>query len=188
MLSLTHSNVRKVLNEIEDIVGLPGRADKVVSIMDEPANLLPAFEALTVLEGIAENAKRAWNRQVGGRRPGTRRAGDNLVSGRHGARCEQGEDELFLLAALGASHGLCACCCSRRNVKAAKLDLSVMFKYLERVAQVGGRWGCGKQNIFGRGKCPHCWMKHAGLTSHYHRGPRLTLPLPLARPSRPRRS
>ena len=72
VLSLTHSNVRKVLNEIEDIVGLPGRADKVVSIMDDPANLLPAFEALTVLEGIAENAKRAWNRRAAGAGCGVR--------------------------------------------------------------------------------------------------------------------
>ena len=62
VLSLTHANLHKVLAELEDIVVLPSRADMVLGLMDDPANLLPVFEALTVLEGTAENAKQAWNR------------------------------------------------------------------------------------------------------------------------------
>lgn len=62
VLSMTHANLQKVLAEIEDIVVLPSRADMVLGLMDDPANLLPVFEALTVLEGTAESAKQAWNR------------------------------------------------------------------------------------------------------------------------------
>lgn len=62
VLSLTHANISKVLAEIGDIVDLPSRAEMVLSLLDDPANILPAFEALTVLEGTAENAKAAWNR------------------------------------------------------------------------------------------------------------------------------
>ena len=87
-LSQTHANLQKVLAEIEDIVVLPSRADMVLvrengpdriykfipvglmacmpcglqELLDDPVNILPAFEALTVLEGTAENAKAAWNR------------------------------------------------------------------------------------------------------------------------------
>lgn len=31
----------------------------------DTSNILPAYEALTVLEGIAENAQAAWRRWVG---------------------------------------------------------------------------------------------------------------------------
>jgi exocyst complex component 3 len=62
VLSLTHSNIHKVLSELEDIVVLPSRAEMVLGLLEDPANILPAFEALTVLEGTAENAKAAWNR------------------------------------------------------------------------------------------------------------------------------
>mmetsp|Transcript_30706 Transcript_30706/g.68015 ORF Transcript_30706/g.68015 Transcript_30706/m.68015 type:complete len:793 (+) Transcript_30706:137-2515(+) len=64
VLSLTHSNIQKVLSEIEDIVVLPKRAKMVLKLLEDPANLLSAFEALTVLEGTAENAKAAWNRNI----------------------------------------------------------------------------------------------------------------------------
>ena len=62
VLSLTHANLQKVLAELEDIVVLPSRADMVLGLLEDPVNILPAFEALTVLEGTAENAKQAWNR------------------------------------------------------------------------------------------------------------------------------
>ncbi|GAX84704.1 hypothetical protein CEUSTIGMA_g12126.t1 [Chlamydomonas eustigma] len=64
VLSLTHANLQKVLSELEDIVVLPSRAEMVLGLLDDPVNILPAFEALTVLEGTAENAKQAWNRNV----------------------------------------------------------------------------------------------------------------------------
>lgn len=32
--------------------------------MEDTTNILPAYEALTVLEGVAENAKAAWKRCV----------------------------------------------------------------------------------------------------------------------------
>ena len=64
VLSIANSNMKKVLAEIEDIVVLPSRADMVLNLLDDPAYILPAFEALTVLEGTAENAKAAWERNI----------------------------------------------------------------------------------------------------------------------------
>ncbi|MEW5314341.1 MAG: hypothetical protein WDW38_005849 [Sanguina aurantia] len=62
-LALTHGNVQKVLSEIEDIIDLPARADMCSDMLKaDDANLVPAFEALTVLEGISDNAMRAWTR------------------------------------------------------------------------------------------------------------------------------
>ncbi|MEW5306963.1 MAG: hypothetical protein WDW36_009390 [Sanguina aurantia] len=62
-LALTHGNVQKVLSEIEDIIDLPARADMCSDMLRaDGANLVPAFEALTVLEGISNNAMRAWVR------------------------------------------------------------------------------------------------------------------------------
>lgn len=52
----------QVLNEIRDIIDLPDRAEMVLGLLEKPDNLLPAFEALTVLEATAENAKAAWAR------------------------------------------------------------------------------------------------------------------------------
>ena len=43
---------------------LPTRAEMVLGLLEDPANMLPAFEALTVLEGTAKNAKMAWKRHV----------------------------------------------------------------------------------------------------------------------------
>ncbi|GLC43723.1 hypothetical protein PLESTM_001508500 [Pleodorina starrii] len=63
LLATTHSNVRKVLSEIEDIVDLPYRADRCWEMLQaDEANLVPAFEALVLLTGTAENAKQAWQR------------------------------------------------------------------------------------------------------------------------------
>ncbi|GFR49228.1 hypothetical protein Agub_g11227 [Astrephomene gubernaculifera] len=63
LLSTTHGNIKKVLSEIEDIVDLPYRADRCWELLqaDEGA-LVPAFEALLLLTGTAENAKQAWQR------------------------------------------------------------------------------------------------------------------------------
>ncbi|KAL6761343.1 component of the exocyst complex [Haematococcus lacustris] len=64
VLSQTHANLQKVLAEIKDIIDLPDRAEVVLGLLDDPANILPAYEALTVLEGTADNAREAWNRNV----------------------------------------------------------------------------------------------------------------------------
>jgi len=65
LLSQTHANLTKVLAETKDIIDLPDRAETVMELMEaDTANILPAYEALTVLEGIAENAKAAWKRNV----------------------------------------------------------------------------------------------------------------------------
>ncbi|KAJ9533070.1 hypothetical protein QJQ45_018170 [Haematococcus lacustris] len=61
VLSQTHANLQKVLAEIKDIIDLPDRAEVVLGLLDDPANILPAYEALTVLEGTADNAREAWN-------------------------------------------------------------------------------------------------------------------------------
>ncbi|GIM13234.1 hypothetical protein Vretimale_16400 [Volvox reticuliferus] len=63
LLATTHGNVKKVLSEIEDIVDLPYRADRCWEMLEaDEANLVPAFEALVLLTGTAENAKLAWQR------------------------------------------------------------------------------------------------------------------------------
>ncbi len=55
----------QVLSEIEDIVDLPYRADRCWEMLEaDEANLVPAFEALVLLTGTAENAKQAWQRSV----------------------------------------------------------------------------------------------------------------------------
>lgn len=54
--------LNQVLAEINDIIDLPHRAEMVLEMLADPANTLPAFEALTVMEGTAENAKAAWRR------------------------------------------------------------------------------------------------------------------------------
>ncbi|EFJ41029.1 hypothetical protein VOLCADRAFT_119802, partial [Volvox carteri f. nagariensis] len=55
----------QVLSEIEDIVDLPYRADRCWEMLEaDEANLVPAFEALVLLTGTAENAKQAWQRCV----------------------------------------------------------------------------------------------------------------------------
>ena len=55
----------QVLSEIEDIVDLPYRADRCWEMLEaDDANLVPAFEALVLLIGTAENAKQAWQRWV----------------------------------------------------------------------------------------------------------------------------
>ncbi|GIM13235.1 hypothetical protein Vretimale_16400, partial [Volvox reticuliferus] len=65
LLATTHGNVKKVLSEIEDIVDLPYRADRCWEMLEaDEANLVPAFEALVLLTGTAENAKLAWQRYV----------------------------------------------------------------------------------------------------------------------------
>ncbi len=49
---------------MEWLTPVPPRAEMALELLDDPANILPAFEALTVLEGTGENAKQAWNRCV----------------------------------------------------------------------------------------------------------------------------
>lgn len=63
LLSTTHTNVNKVLSEIEDIVDLPFRAQRCAELLGaDDAHLVPAFEALVLLAGTAEAAKQAWRR------------------------------------------------------------------------------------------------------------------------------
>ncbi|KAG2492926.1 hypothetical protein HYH03_008836 [Edaphochlamys debaryana] len=60
LLALTHGNMKRVLSEIDDIIDLPYRAERCWELlMEDDANLVPAFEALTLLTGTAENAKQA---------------------------------------------------------------------------------------------------------------------------------
>jgi hypothetical protein len=54
-----------VLEELEDIIDLPTRAAAVEDLLAEgDGALVPAFEGLTVLEGTANNVKKAWSRCV----------------------------------------------------------------------------------------------------------------------------
>ena len=53
----------QVLEELEDIIDLPTRAAAVEDLLAEgDGALVPAFEGLTVLEGTANNVKKAWSR------------------------------------------------------------------------------------------------------------------------------
>lgn len=51
-----------MLEELEDIIDLPSRAVIVEELLQDDANLVRAFEGLTMLEGTGNNVKEAWRR------------------------------------------------------------------------------------------------------------------------------
>eukprot|EP00877_Chromochloris_zofingiensis_P004011 jgi/Chrzof1/13610/Cz08g04030.t1 len=63
-LSYAHNNLETVLEELEDIIDLPSRAVIVEELLQDDANLVRAFEGLTMLEGTGNNVKEAWRRNV----------------------------------------------------------------------------------------------------------------------------
>ncbi len=134
----------QVLVEIKDIIDLPSHAELAIEMLQDPGALVGAYQALTVLEGTAENAKLAWKRCA----PHTplhtfARALHRTTLWAVGmmipAALRHQPWRLRWGRALTASRvlrvpGALPPSLPRSNAKAAKHDMSSMMRYLQRVS------------------------------------------------------